>query len=119
MKRFGIAYLVAAMVALAGMIATPANTGTIDGTLVNYVSGNEGTDVFVKTSDGRTHDLWFDNLKKPSFEGKQLPWCPDFPCDGWPKQLVLGKTKVRITYVVRAVEGKTVESPTKIDLLPH
>lgn len=96
--------------------ASAAQTGTIDGTLMSYVSGNEGTDVIVKTPDGRTHRLWFDNLKKPTFEGKSLPWCPDFPCDGWPAKLVLGKAKVRIAYVVQKVDGATVDSPTKIEV---
>ncbi|HYK54606.1 MAG TPA: hypothetical protein VEV38_13885 [Candidatus Eremiobacteraceae bacterium] len=96
--------------------ASAAQTGSIDGILMSYVSGNEGTDVLVKTSDGRTHRLWFDNLKKPTFEGKALPWCPDFPCDGWPAKLILGKAKVRITYVVQKVDGATVDSPTKLEL---
>lgn len=94
-----------------------ARAGTIDGVLTGYVSGNEGTDVTVKTSDGHTHRLWFDNLKKPLFQGKRLPWCPDFPCAGWPSKLVIGRTHVRVTYVQERVEGKTIDSPTRIDLL--
>lgn len=94
-----------------------ARAGTIDGVLTGYASGNEGTDVTVKTSDGHTHRLWFDNLKKPLFQGKQLPWCPEFPCTGWPSKLVIGKTHVRVTFVEKKVEGKTIESPTRVDLL--
>ena len=116
MNRFLACAIAAAFVfALAG--AAPPRAGTLDGTLTSYVSGNEGTDVLVKTSDGRKHRLWFDNLKKPIFEGKQLPWCPDFPCDGWPKRLVIGKSLVRVTFVVKTVDGVTVDSPTKIELL--
>ena len=110
-----MACLIAVMLVLTS--AGLARAGTIDGVITSYVSGNEGTDVTVKTSDGHAHRLWFDNLKKPLFEGKQLPWCPDFPCDGWPKKLVIGKTHVRVTFIVKAVDGVTVDSPTKIDLI--
>jgi hypothetical protein len=94
-----------------------ARAGTIDGVITAYVSGNEGTDVTVKTSDGHTHAFWFDNMKKPVFQGKQLPWCPEFPCTSWPSKLVIGKTHVRVTFVQKRVEGKAIESPTRIDLL--
>jgi len=94
-----------------------AGAGQIDGVITEYSSGNQGTDLFVKTADGQKHDLWFDNMKKPTFQGSQLPWCPDFPCAGWPKQLVLNRTRVRVTTVTLNVSGKTVQSPTKIALL--
>lgn len=116
MQRFFVVSLAIAMFVVP-IGASAARTGMIEGVLRSYISGNEGTDVMVKTSDGRTHRLWFDNLKKPTFEGKQLPWCPDFPCHGWPKQLVLGKTRVRVTFVVKTVDGVTVDSPTKVDLI--
>ena len=114
-RRTYVACLIAAMLVLTS--AGLARAGTIDGVITSYVSGNEGTDVTVKTSDGHTHRLWFDNLKKPAFQGKQLPWCPDFPCDGWPNKLVIGKTRVRVTFIEKRVEGKTIESPSRIDLL--
>jgi hypothetical protein len=94
-----------------------AQAGQIDGVIAEYSSGNQGTDLFVKTSDGKRHDLWFDNMKKPSFEGKQLPYCPDFPCTGWPSQLVLNRTHVRVFTVTQRVDGKVVQTPTKIVLL--
>ena len=115
MNRIAKACLVAVGLVLA--CAGLAGAATIDGVITNYVSGNEGTDVTVKTSDGRTHALWFDNMKKPLFQGKRLPWCPEFPCTGWPSKLVIGKTHVRVTFVQERVEGKTIESPTRIDLL--
>ena len=114
MHRFVVGIVAAALFC---MPAQAARAGTLDGILTSYVSGNKGTDVTVKSADGHTHRLWFDNLKKPLFEGKQLPWCPDFPCDGWPAKLVIGKTRVRVTFVVKAVDGVTVDSPTKIDLI--
>ena len=94
-----------------------ARAGTIDGVITSYESGNQGTDMFVKTSDGKSHDLWFDNMKKPTFEGKQLPWCPEFPCSGWPSQLVFNKTRVRVYTVNLTVSGHAVVSPTRIELL--
>lgn len=115
MKRMLASLAVVALLLVSG--ARAAHAGTIDGVLTSYVSGNEGTDVLVKTSDGRSHRLWFDNAKKPTFEGERLPWCPEFPCDGWPKKLVIGKTRVHVTYIVHKVDGTTVESPTRIDLL--
>jgi hypothetical protein len=116
LKRILVSFGAAACL-LVGAGAGAASAGTIDGVLTSYVSGNEGTDMTVKTRDGRTHAFWFDNLKKPTFEGKQLPWCPDFPCDGWPKLLVIGKTRVHVTYLAHDVDGKVVDSPTRIDLL--
>jgi len=107
--------LTVAVLALASV--SLARAGTIDGVIASYVSGNEGTDLTVRTSDGHSHRLWFDNLKKPLFQGKRLPWCPDFPCAGWPSQLVIGKTHVHVTYVRERVEGKTIDSPTRVDLL--
>lgn len=91
---------------------------TLEGVITSYVSGNEGTDMTVRTSDGHTHRLWFDNLKKPRFEGAQLPWCPSFPCSGWPRQLVLNRTRVLVYTVTQRVSGTTVETPTKIVLAP-
>lgn len=87
------------------------------GIITSYISGNEGTDVLVRTGDGHTHRLWFDNMKKPLFEGKQLPWCPEFPCSGWPRALVLGRTEVRIYTITQRVEGTVVVTPTKIELV--
>lgn len=104
-------------VVLALTFAGVARADYLDGVITNFESGNEGTDMFVRTSDGRNHDLWFDNMKKPLFQGKQLPWCPEFPCTGWPSQLVLNKTHVRVFVVRESVDGKAIESPTKIELL--
>jgi len=103
-------------VALALAVAGAARAGTISGVIASYESGNQGTDMTVRTSDGRTHRLWFDNMKKPSFQGKPLPWCPSFPCAGWPKQLVLNKTRVLISIVEETVGGHAVETPTQIQL---
>jgi len=105
-----------------GVILTLAVTGavragTLDGVITSYNSGNQGTDMTVRTSDGKNHALWFDNMKKPSFNGKPLPWCPDFPCAGWPAQLVLNKTRVRVYTVNQTVSGHAVVSPTRIELL--
>ena len=114
MKRIALICLAAA-----ALVVATTGTGradTIDGVLMTYVSGNEGTDMTVKTSDGRTHAFWFDNMKKPVFQGKQLPWCPDFPCTGWPAKLVLGKTRIHMTFVKEWVDGKAIESPRRIDL---
>jgi len=116
MKRAGFACVFGAAIAL--LMAGPARADSLDGMITSYTSGNQGTDMTIKTSDGRSHRLWFDNMKKPLFQGKPLPWCPSFPCDGWPSQLVLGKTHVRVYVVSETVEGTTVESPTKIQLLP-
>jgi hypothetical protein len=99
------------------VISGAARAGTLDGVITSYDSGNQGTDMTVKTSDGKSHDLWFDNMKKPSFEGKQLPWCPEFPCTGWPSELVLNKTRVRVYTVNQTVSGHAVVSPTRIELL--
>jgi len=104
-------------VALSLAAASAAQAGQIDGVIAEYSSGNQGTDLFVKTSDGKRHDLWFDNMKKPSFQGAQLPYCPDFPCDGWPKALVINRTHVRVFTVTQRVDGKVVQTPTKIVLL--
>jgi hypothetical protein len=116
MKRAGVAC--AFGVAIALLMAAGARANSLDGVITTYDSGNQGTDMTVKTSDGRSHRLWFDNMKKPLFQGKPLPWCPSFPCDGWPSQLVLGKSHVRVYVVSETVGGTTVESPTKIQLLP-
>lgn len=95
-----------------------ARAGSIDGVITSYESGNQGTNITIRTSDGRSHVLWFDNMKKPSFQGAALPWCPDFPCTGWPKQLVLNKTRVRTYTVTQTVDGKPIQTPTRITLLP-
>jgi hypothetical protein len=97
--------------------AASAKADTIDGVITSYDSGNKGTDVMVKTTAGRSLRLWFDNMKKPVFQGKELPWCPGFPCDGWPKQLVFNKTRVRIHTVKQTIEGETIQTPTRIELL--
>ena len=115
MNRSGSAFLVALLVALA--VVSAARADTLDGVILSYESGNKGTDITVRTSDGRIHDLWFDNLRKPVFQGKELPWCPEFPCTGWPKQLVLQKTRVRLYLVKQTIDGKSVETPTRIVLL--
>jgi len=115
MNRIALICVIAALLVTASTVTVRAST--IDGVITAYVSGNEGTDMTVKTSDGHTHAFWFDNLKKPMFQGKQLPWCPDFPCTGWPTTLVLGKTRVHMTFVKERVDGKAIESPTKIELL--
>ena len=94
-----------------------ALAATVDGVITSYESGNQGTDMTVRTSDGRRHAMWFDNMKKPSFEGRQLPWCPEFPCSGWPRQIVIGRTRVRVYTYTHVVDGATVVTPTKIELL--
>ena len=114
MIRVGIACMFVVLFAFGSAVA--ADTGALVGVITSYESGNKGTDMLVKTSDGKTHDLWFDNMKKPLFAGKQLPWCPEFPCDGWPSQLVLGKTRVRVFVVKEVVDGKSILSPTRIEL---
>jgi hypothetical protein len=116
MKRIGTTIVLVALLALTS--AGTARAATIVGVIKDYESGNQGTDLYVKTADGHVHDLWFDNMKKPSFEGKQLPWCPDFPCQGWPPQLVFNKTHVRVYVVNEVVDGKAIQSPTKIELAP-
>jgi hypothetical protein len=115
MKRVGMTVLLTMIFSI--VFARIAQADYLDGVITSYESGNEGTDMFVRTSDGRKHDLWFDNMKKPFFQGKQLPWCPEFPCAGWPSQLVLNKTHVRVLVVKETVDGKAIESPTKIELL--
>ena len=92
MRSTGTACLFVAVLALA--VAGVARADSIDGVIASYESGNQGTDITIRTSDGREHVLWFDNMKKPLFGGTALPWCPDFPCTGWPKALVLNKTQV-------------------------
>ena len=57
---------------LALAVAGAARAGSIDGVITDYESGNQGTDITVKTSDGRNHVLWFDNMKKPLFQGKEI-----------------------------------------------
>lgn len=116
MKRAILACAAGAAISL--LMAGTAWANSLDGVITSYDSGNQGTDMTVKASDGRNHRLWFDNMKKPLFQGKPLPWCPSFPCDGWPSQLVLGKTHVRVYVVSQTIGGTTVESPTKITLLP-
>ncbi len=115
MKRTSMAGVLGAAFALA--VAGIARADTLDGVITDYESGNQGTNTTVRTGDGRNHVLWFDNMKKPTFEGKALPWCPDFPCDGWPSALVLNKTRVRVYTVKETVDGKVVQSPTRIVLL--
>ena len=104
--------------ALALGVSGVARAASIDGVITSYESGNQGTDITIRTSDGRNHVLWFDNMKKPSFQGAALPWCPEFPCDGWPRQLVLNKTRVRTYTVTEKVDGKVIQTPTRITLLP-
>jgi hypothetical protein len=116
MKRIGTAFVLVAIIAL--MSTSVVRADTLTGVIMSYESGNEGTDMIVKTADGHRHDLWFDNMKKPLFAGKQLPWCPEFPCAGWPSQLVFNKTRVRVYVVNEVVEGKAIVSPTKIVLAP-
>jgi len=116
MRRSGWACALALAFAIGCWGVAKANT--LVGVITSYVSGNEGTDMSVRTADGHSHALWFDNLKKPLFEGKQLPWCPEFPCQGWPSQLVLGKTKVSVSVFTQHVSGATVVTPTKITLAP-
>jgi hypothetical protein len=94
-----------------------ARADTISGVIAGYESGNQGTNITIRTSDGRTHVYWFDNMKKPLFQGKPLPWCPDFPCTGWPKELVLNKTRVRTYTVKETVGGRVIATPTRIELL--
>jgi hypothetical protein len=115
MKHAGLAYVLGTIIALA--VVSGARADTLNGVITSYESGNKGTDMSVRTSDGRSHALWFDNMKKPLFQGKPLPWCPSFPCDGWPSQLVINKTRVAITVVKQTVEGTTVETPTRITLV--
>src|SRR5579864_4548647 len=79
------------------MLGGAARADTLSGVITSYESGNAGTDMYVRTADGHKHRLWFDNMKKPLFQGKALPWCPDWPCTGWPAQLVLNKTRVTIS----------------------
>jgi hypothetical protein len=115
MKRTSLIFALGIIAALA--VGSSARADTLNGVITSYDSGNKGTDMTVKTSDGRSHALWFDNMKKPLFQGKPLPWCPSFPCDGWPSQLVLGKTRVNVTVVRETVEGTVVETPTRITLV--
>ncbi len=115
MKHVAMACALGMIIALA--VASSARGDTLDGVIASYDSGNKGTDMTIRTSDGRSHALWFDNMKKPLFQGKPLPWCPSFPCDGWPSQLVLGKTRVKITVVKETVDGTVVETPTQITLV--
>jgi hypothetical protein len=104
-------------VLIALVLPLASRADTLDGVLTGYESGNKGTDIFVRTNDGRNHDLWFDNLKKPLFQGHELPWCPEFPCTGWPSQLVIGKTRVRVFIVQEHVSGRVIKAPARIDLL--
>ena len=119
MKRFQFTFVVlAALVML--MTQAALASSHIDGVITGYSSGNIGSDLFVRTSDGRKYDFWFDNTQKPVFEGQELPWCPDWPCAGWPSALVLNHTRVRI-FLARvspaSTNGKTIESPTEIVIL--
>jgi hypothetical protein len=115
MQRVGMTVLLTMIFLL--VFAGIARADYLDGVITSYESGNEGTDLYLRTSDGRNHDLWFDNMKKPLFQGKQLPWCPEFPCTGWPSQLVFNKTHIRVFVTKETVDGKAIESPTKIELL--
>lgn len=114
MKLLSTVCIAVALLVFAG--AGSPQPATLVGVITSYESGNKGTDMTVRTADGHLHDLWFDNIKKPSFRGKELPWCPEFPCDGWPAQLVLGKTRVSVSVVTEHVEGKLIVTPIKIDL---
>jgi hypothetical protein len=114
MKVLSLLCLATALVVLTG--AASPKAAVLVGVIAEYVSGNEGTDMVVKTADGHLHRLWFDNMKKPSFQGEELPWCPEFPCDGWPSNLVLGKTRVSISVVTEEVQGKSIITPIKIAL---
>jgi hypothetical protein len=116
MRSTGTACLFVAVLALA--VAGVARADSIDGVIASYESGNQGTDITIRTSDGREHVLWFDNMKKPLFGGTALPWCPDFPCTGWPKALVLNKTRVRTFTVKETVGGHVIQTPTRIVQLP-
>ncbi len=115
MNRCSSVIMLGAILALA--VPGISCAASIDGVITSYESGNQGTNITIRTSDGRNHVLWFDNMKKPSFQGTALPWCPDFPCDGWPKQLVLNKTRVRTYTVTETVGGKVIQTPTRITLL--
>lgn len=115
MKRAATILIIGVLAAL--VFTSAARADYLEGVITSYDSGNKGTDMTIKTSDGHTRDLWFDNMKKPIFEGKQLPWCPEFPCAAWPAQLALNKTRVRVYVVKELVEGKAIVSPTRIVLL--
>jgi hypothetical protein len=115
MNRVGTALIFVAILAFSSVAIARADS-TMVGVLMSYTSGNEGTDMIVRTADGHNHDLWFDNLKKPLFHGKELPWCPEFPCDGWPSQLVLGRTRVRVTIGTVHAGGRVIQAPTRVDL---
>ena len=116
MNRSSTALILGLILVLA--VPVVARAASIDGVITSYESGNQGTNITIRTSDGKSHVLWFDNMKKPSFQGTALPWCPDFPCTGWPKQLVLNKTRVRTYTVTETVDGKVIQTPTRIALLP-
>lgn len=103
---------------LIGAATAAAGASTLEGVITSYVSGNEGTNMTLRTSDGKSHTFWFDNMKKPTFQGAQLPWCPSFPCAGWPAKLVLNKTRVVVTFMTARVSGAVVEEPTKLSLAP-
>ncbi|HEY9086468.1 MAG TPA: hypothetical protein VIN40_11120 [Candidatus Tyrphobacter sp.] len=115
MKRSGIVWVLGMALALVG--TGIAQAGEIDGVITSYISGNQGTDMTVRTSDGRNHRLWFDNMRKPLFQGKALPWCPDFPCTGWPIQLLMNRTRVRVFTVNANAGGHMIQTPTQIELL--
>jgi hypothetical protein len=115
MNHIGIASTLGMLLALALTAAVRADT--LEGVMTSYDSGNKGTDMSMRLSNGRSQALWFDNLKKPLFQGKELPWCPSFPCSGWPAQLVLNKTRVRVFVHSEKIEGRTIKTPTRIELL--
>ncbi len=115
MNRIGNVVALGVMCAFA--IGGTAQAATLVGVITSYSSGNQGTDMVVRGTDGTSHRLWFDNMRKPLFQGKPLPWCPAFPCAGWPRQLVLNKTLVRVYVFTHRVEGAVVETPTRIQLL--
>ena len=115
MNRLAAVLILTSVFLLSSTNAVRADT--IEGVITSYESGNQGTDLMVRTDDGRMHDLWFDNMKKPLFKGKPLPWCPSFPCAGWPPELALNKTRVRIDTVRATIDGKAIDSPTRIGLV--
>jgi hypothetical protein len=106
--------------ALAFFMPARAGAAHIDGIITGFSSGNKGSDLLVRTHDGKTHDLWFDNIRKPLFDGRELPWCPNWPCAGWPKALALNHNHVRIYLApvqAPSLNGKTIQSPTEIVIL--
>jgi len=115
MNYIGKASMLGVVLTLA--LAAAVRADTLEGVITSYESGNKGTDMSMRLSNGHNQALWFDNLKKPLFQGKELPWCPSFPCSGWPARLVLNKTRVRVSIRSEKVDGRVIETPTRIELL--